>query len=158
MNPPAGPALRRRPMRVADLDDVMAIEVGAYGFPWTRGNFIDSLAAGCLAELVDDERGRPIAYLVAMYGHEETHVLNLTVHASARRQGLGAGLLEGLAARARERGDRQLWLEVRAGNEVARRLYRRCGFLEVGLRRGYYPAGHDAREDAVVMQRVLDGR
>ena len=44
-----------------------------------------------------------------------------------------------------------LWLEVRASNERARRLYRRRGFAEAGLRRGYYPAPQGTREDAVVM-------
>jgi ribosomal-protein-alanine N-acetyltransferase len=46
---------------------------------------------------------------------------------------------------------RLLWLEVRASNERARRLYARRGFAEVGLRRGYYPAAQGRREDAVVM-------
>ena len=41
-----------------DLDAVLAIERAAYSFPWTRGNFIDSLAAGYLAELLVDDRGR----------------------------------------------------------------------------------------------------
>lgn len=147
----------RRPMRVVDLDAVLAIEVGAYSHPWTRGNFIDSLAAGYLAELAEDSGGRTIGYLVAMHGFEETHLLNLTVHPAQRRQGLGARMLERLLALASGRGDRMLWLEVRESNEVARRLYRRAGFVEIGIRRDYYPARHDAREDAVVMQRMLEG-
>jgi ribosomal-protein-alanine N-acetyltransferase len=44
-----------------------------------------------------------------------------------------------------------LWLEVRAGNQRARALYRQRGYAEVGLRRGYYPAAQGLREDAVVM-------
>ena len=50
---PAAPVLR--PMRIADVDAVMAIEVRAYGFPWSRGNMIDSLAAGHVAEVMVDE-------------------------------------------------------------------------------------------------------
>ena len=46
---------------------------------------------------------------------------------------------------------RRLWLEVRASNERAQAVYRRYGFRDVGLRRGYYPAGPLARENAIVM-------
>lgn len=147
----------RRPMRVIDLDAVMAIEVSAYSHPWSRGNFIDSLAAGYLAEVAEDGSGRTIGYLVAMQGFEETHLLNLTVHPALQRQGLGAQMLRQLVSLARGRGDQMLWLEVRESNAVARRLYRRAGFVEAGVRRDYYPARHDGREDAVVMHRRLDG-
>ena len=45
----------------------------------------------------------------------------------------------------------KLWLEVRASNARARQVYVRRGFAEIGLRRGYYPAGKALREDAIVM-------
>ena len=48
-----------------------------------------------------------------------------------------------------------LWLEVRASNARARQVYARRGFAEVGLRRGYYPAGKAQREDAIVMSLPL---
>ena len=152
------PALRwhRRPMQLSDLDAVMAIEICAYSHPWTRGNFVDSLAAGYEAEIAADDDGMALGYSVAMRSLGETHLLNLTVHPTAQRRGLGRRLLEAVVALAQERGDRMLWLEVRESNRVARRLYRQAGFAEVGVRPGYYPAAGDAREDAVVMQRILE--
>ena len=54
--------------------------------------------------------------------------------------------------------DRQLWLEVRQSNAPAQRLYRQAGFEDIGLRRGYYPAGVHGREDALVMRLNLSGR
>lgn len=149
---------RQRAMQVSDLDAVLAVEVLAYSHPWTRANFIDSLAAGYLAELLQDVQGSVIAYLLAMHGHEETHLLNLTVCPALHGQGLGRALLEQVARRARARGDRMLWLEVRESNAVARHLYRSAGMVEVGLRRGYYPAALGRREDAVVMQLALGQR
>jgi len=44
---------------------------------------------------------------------------------------------------------------VRASNVRARHVYARRGFAEVGLRRGYYPAGKAQREDAIVMSLPL---
>lgn len=141
-----------RPMVVADLDVVMPVETSAYSHPWTRGNFIDSLAAGYRTLLQCDTEGGVLAYSVALPGFEETHLLNLTVAPVHQGQGLGSALLAELADWARARGDAALWLEVRPSNVRARTLYQRRGFVEVGLRRHYYPADKGQREDAVVMR------
>lgn len=144
----------QRAMTVGDLDTVLAIEVASYSFPWSRGNFIDSLAAGYWCELRLDDQGRCLGYCVAMPGFEEMHLLNITVAPAFRRRGHARAMLLRLADQARARGDRKLWLEVRLGNVEARRLYEALGFEAVGLRRGYYPAAQ-GREDALVMGLVL---
>ena len=148
------PESMQTPMTVADLERVLAIEAAAYSHPWTRGNFVDSLAAGYLAWLRLDAAGRCIGYCVAMPGFEEMHLLNITVAPAWQGQGLGRLMLGALAAHARELGLASLWLEVRQGNQRARALYRELGYAEVGLRRGYYPAA-GRREDAVVMSLLL---
>jgi len=89
---------------------------------------------------------------VAQPGFEETHLLNLTVAPARQRQGHGRALLRALADWARARGDATLWLEVRQSNAAGRALYAATGFAEVGLRRAYYPAHRQQREDAVVMR------
>jgi ribosomal-protein-alanine N-acetyltransferase len=140
-----------RPIGVTDLDAVMAIEQRAYSFPWSRGNFIDSLAAGYAAQMLLDGDGRPIGYFVAMPGVDEMHLLNLTVDPHWQGRGLSHLLMDAVDACCDERHATMLWLEVRASNARARSLYARRGFNEVGLRRGYYPAAQGQREDAVVM-------
>ena len=82
---------------------------------------------------------------------DEVHLLNITVAPSQQRQGWARFLLDALALWSRGQGAQWLWLEVRASNVPARSLYTRYGFAQVGLRRGYYPAGGVQREDAVVM-------
>lgn len=144
-------------MTVADLNLVMAIEATAYRCPWTRGNFVDSLAAGYLARLACDAQGQCIGYFVAMLGAGELHLLNLTVTPRLQRQGLGKTLLHGLCAEGRRLGAGIVWLEVRESNHAARRLYASSGFTEVGLRRAYYPLDAGRREDAVVMSIPLEG-
>lgn len=142
---------RVEPMTVRMLDAVAATEAQAYAFPWSRGNFIDSLAAGYLAEVLLDESGALLGYQVAMAGVEEMHLLNLTVSPAHWGQGHARFLLNRLLHHARLAGASTLWLEVRQGNERARRVYERYGFAEVGVRRGYYPAPRGTREDAIVM-------
>lgn len=147
----------RRPMTVRDVDAVAAVEATAYGFPWSRGNFVDSLAAGYLAEVLDGGDAGLLGYFVAMPGVDELHLLNITVAPAWQGRGLGSELLDAVRRHAVDRGFAQLWLEVREGNHRARALYRRRGFAEVGLRRGYYPAA-GGREDAVVMSLALGVR
>ena len=151
MNALLSPDLRLRTMSTLDLDAVMAIELQAYSFPWTRGNFVDSLAAGYRAEVLVGAGSGIVGYFVAMPGVDEMHLLNLTVAPAWQRQGLARRLLDALEDRCRDAALAMLWLEVRASNERARQVYRRRGIAEVGLRRGYYPAPQGTREDAVVM-------
>ena len=98
------------------------------------------------------ERTDDGAYFVAMPGVDEMHLLNLTVAPEWQRQGHACRLLDELEARCRSLGVPTLWLEVRAGNDRARQVYERRGFVEVGRRPRYYPAARGLREDAVVMR------
>ena len=151
MNAMLQPAATLFPMRVADLDEVMAVERSAYSFPWTRGNFIDSLAAGYLAQRLVQGNAGIIGYCVAMPGVDEMHLLNLTVAPSHQRRGHSRTLLDALEQHCRDAKLPMIWLEVRTSNRRAREVYARRGYAEVGLRRGYYPAGASRREDAIVM-------
>jgi ribosomal-protein-alanine N-acetyltransferase len=134
-----------------DIDAVMTLENGAYSFPWSRGNFTDSLAAGHWMDVLEAADGTLRGYFVAMPAADELHLLNLTVAAAWRRRGHARMLLDRLEARARAHGLLSIWLEVRVSNEAARALYRNRGFAERGLRRQYYPTGQARREDAVIM-------
>jgi ribosomal-protein-alanine N-acetyltransferase len=150
--PSAAPAIEARfePMTAECLDAVLAVEQSAYSHPWSRRNFLDTLAAGhnALCLLGGDEL---IGYFVAMPGFEEVHLLNITVAPACQRQGWALVLLDALVLWSRAQRAEWLWLEVRASNIRAQQVYLRRGFVRVGQRKAYYPAGHGLREDAVVM-------
>lgn len=143
------PVIELRPMAEADLAAVMAIENAIYPFPWTQGNFRDSLAAGyqCLAYVRD---GALFGYAVLMHAADESHLLNLSIAADCQRQGWGSRLLQRVCECVRGRGARLLFLEVRPSNAAALRLYEGHGFERIGLRRDYYPAS-GGREDALIL-------
>ncbi len=152
MNAVVRPAARSLlPLSDADLEAVMTIERAAYEFPWTRGNFIDSLRAGYLAQALWISSPQLVGYFIALPGVDELHLLNLSVAPGAQGQGHARYMLDELRLLAAARRAQQLWLEVRISNARARLLYERYGFRNVGLRRGYYPAHGRQREDAVVM-------
>jgi ribosomal-protein-alanine N-acetyltransferase len=147
---------RVAPVAMADLDTLVAIETAAYPFPWSRGNFVDSLNAGYLARKRIDGGGQWLGYFIAMPGVQEVHLLNLTVAPAYQRRGHARAMLDELVRESHALGAQRLWLEVRASNQRAQELYRRYGFRDVGLRRGYYPAGALARENAIVMSLALN--
>ncbi|MDP2262928.1 MAG: ribosomal protein S18-alanine N-acetyltransferase [Hydrogenophaga sp.] len=155
-------------MTTAHLDAVAEVEKTAYTHPWSPRHFSDSLQSGYPAVLLlgealpgEAEHGvRPdgrvlLGYLVAMPGVEEVHLLNITVAPAHQRQGWARFMLDALVHWSRGQQAQWLWLEARQSNAPARALYERYGFKQVGLRRGYYPAGQFQREDAVVMSLPL---
>ena len=85
---------------------------------------------------------------------DEVHLLNVAVHPERRGLGHGRQLVAAVIAEAQAARARVVFLEVRAGNVVARRLYRHLGFRDLGIRRGYYGPS----QDAIVMELRLDGR
>lgn len=144
------PEARFEPLSPSHLDAVLATEQRCYSHPWSRGNFLDTLAAGHQAQclLAGDHL---LGYFVAMPGYEEVHLLNITVAPDHQRQGCARLMLDALALWARGQRADWIWLEVRVSNVRAQQVYLRRGFVRVGMRKAYYPAAHGEREDAVVM-------
>jgi len=148
----AATGLLIRPMNLMDLDEVMRIETAIYPFPWTRGNFDDSLRAGYDCWRFENERGQMIGYAILMWSPDEVHLLNLSLDVPAQGRRLGEYCLRWLADDIRRRGAIALLLEVRPSNPRALRLYERVGMTQIGVRRGYYPYFDGGREDALVMR------
>ena len=146
--------VRLEELSLDQLEHVLAIETQAYEFPWSRGNFTDSLSSGYAVHLLCAGE-QVLGYYVAMRGVDEAHLLNLTVAPQFQRQGWARILLDALVLWARSQAAQWLWLEVRVGNLRAMRVYERHGFRRVGQRKAYYPAGFGKREDAIVMSMRL---
>ncbi len=149
-----GPAARRalsvRPARPEDLEAIHAIEVASFGDPWSLASFRGMLTQPQVIATVANLGEEVVGYCIAWHLADEAEVANLAVAKRARGRGVGAALLDDLLATLEARGGATVYLEVRAGNEAARALYRSRGFAETGRRRGYYRA---PVEDAVVMRR-----
>lgn len=141
-------------MTPTDLDTVMAIEQQAYPFPWSSGNFLDSLSAGYTLRILK-EHGVMVGYVVWMPVLREAHLLNITLAPARQGHGLGAWMMRQVLDQMRASGMQSVLLEVRPSNVRAIGLYRRLGFAQIGLRKGYYPnsaVAGEPREDALVMR------
>lgn len=125
---------------------------------WTPENYRSSLRAGywsrVLCEAGGEPGGRVVAVCVAMDGVDEVHLLNIAVARAWQGRGLAVELLQALYEHCRQQRAEALWLEVRPSNTRARALYQREGFVDIGVRKHYYPA-EEGREDALVMRREI---
>lgn len=140
-------------MNERDLDAVAALEASLQTFPWSRGNFADSLSAG-YSVWVLRLGGDLVGFSVVMSVVDEAHLLNIGVAKRYHGQGYGARLLRHAMEYARLGGGRMLFLEVRPSNDKAVELYRHFGFRQIGLRKGYYPA-LVGREDGLIFEKEL---
>lgn len=155
MNAVLKPDYALRPMLEADLDAIMQIEPTIYSHPWTRGNFNDSLKVGHNAWVMTQDN-EIVGYAVIMIVLDEAHLLNISIAAPYQKQGLGRMLLMYLIDQAKALKTENIFLEVRVSNVSAIALYEDVGFVEMSIRRGYYPASK-GREDAVLMGLALSG-
>ena len=144
---------RIRQMLVKDLDAVVLIEREVFLFPWTKGNFGDSISSGYHCYVL--EMGDHIfGYGVMTIGADEAHILTLSVASEWQREGWGEKLLHYFISFSKENQACSIFLEVRKSNHGAAKLYEQIGFRQVGTRVGYYPA-MGGREDAIVMELIL---
>jgi ribosomal-protein-alanine N-acetyltransferase len=138
-----------RRMTVEDVPVAHAIDVSSFTLPWPersiRFEVTDNPAARCWVAELD---GRVVGILVLWLIVDEAHIASLATHAEFRHQGIAKQLLVTALDNAYKEGAQAALLEVRAGNEIARRMYQKFGFEEVGLRERYYK---DNNEDAVLM-------
>jgi len=139
----------------ADVDAIMVLETGIFeNDAWSPAMMARDVADPSCYYLVafpPDHPAQIQAYggLLAPAGAPEADIQTIAVAESARGHGLGRALMLTLIGEARKRGAREVFLEVRADNPSAQRLYRRLGFDDVGVRRGYYQPGN---VDAIVMR------
>lgn len=142
-----------RRMRVADLAEVAHLEKELYAFPWSIGNFRDSVTAGydCWTVTYDEA---VIGYAVLMIALDEAHLLNIAVAPEWQNQGLGRAFLAHMVQVARDAACQIVYLEVRPSNLAARHLYRKLGFQQIAIRPEYYPAP-SGREDALFLGLAL---
>jgi ribosomal-protein-alanine N-acetyltransferase len=142
-------------MCVEDLDEVLLIEKSAHLYPWTRGNFIDSIQNEHQSDILRNIDQAILGYFIVMYVQKEAHLLNISVHSTAQGYGVGKILLERMFSSLQSKKFESVLLEVQTSNKKAIYIYNYYGFIEIGRRQNYYLAGGDKREDAIIMRLFL---
>jgi ribosomal-protein-alanine N-acetyltransferase len=147
------PKFRIRPMEGSDVHRLAEIAAGLDQAPqWPRSAYASLLdRAGSRIALVAEDAGSGsvAGFVVARVIPQEAELESIAVDHNSQRRGVARELFLALSGALRQSGVTEIMLEVRAGNEAARGLYRFLGFVEEGRRPGYYA---DPVEDAVLMR------
>ncbi|MBX3615806.1 ribosomal protein S18-alanine N-acetyltransferase [Nitrosomonas sp.] len=146
-------AFEIRTMHPTDLEHIILIEREIFLFPWSPGNFSDSIKADYLCQVME-QAGTIVGYGIMMMSPDEAHILTLGIAANWQNKGFGRKLLQHLIQSARSMNAKSILLDVRESNHGAAQLYQQMGFQQIATRKGYYPA-MCGREDARVMQLML---
>ncbi len=141
-----------------DLSAVLSIERVSFGDAWSRGMFTwhlrqpstDLFVVAC--EAAQAVEAPVVGYAIARVVDSESELFNIAVHPTRRGEGIGSILLDATMHWCASTGAAEMWLEVRASNEDAFRLYASRGFVAMGQRKGYY---NSPREDALVLRGEL---
>src|SRR5690606_35937840 len=148
-----GARVRLRDMTTGDIPRVVAIERASYTMPWSEATFRGLLRRRDAEMVTAEVDGEVVGYAAFWCVVDQGELGNVAVTAEWRGAGIGARLVDDVLRRAARRGVREVFLEVRPSNTVARRLYEHLGFRPVGRRRDYYQR---PLEDAIVLRRAVD--
>lgn len=135
-----------RRMTLEDVPQVHEIELKTFHTPWTYQSFVDEMTTNqCARYVVAEEDGKILGYAGAWLVFDEGHITNIAVDEAARGRGIGTAVTKALMQYSANMGVQYMTLEVRKSNLVAQGLYRKLGFIELGVRKRYY---EDNGEDA----------
>lgn len=138
-----------RDMKTSDIDDILKIESESFSTPWSRNAFLIELKENKLAKyIVAEINGQVIGYAGIWLILNEGHITNIAVLKEHRQKSVGNKLLEGIIWICIKNNIDSMTLEVRKSNIIAQNLYRKYGFIDSGIRPGYY---QDNKEDAIIM-------
>ena len=138
------------PMNEHHVPQIAQLERECFADPWSQQSIASELHNPLSLWLVAQEGQTLLGYVGSQTCLDETDMMNIAVSPASRRQGVARALIEALVSALRERGSKQLTLEVRASNGPARQLYESLGFLQVGLRKNYY---RNPKEDALILRK-----
>ncbi len=138
------------PMNEHHVSQIALLERECFADPWSQQSIASELHNPLSVWLVAQQGQTLLGYVGSQTCLDETDMMNIAVFPASRRQGVARALIEALVSALRERGSKQLTLEVRASNGPARQLYESLGFLQVGLRKNYY---RNHKEDALILRK-----
>ena len=136
------PAATLRRATAEDTELVRDLEVRGAHRPWSEASIRYTLSAPTTVAFVAG--APPVGHILASRYADEAEILSIAVVPEARRLGIGHALLTACEDAWRRAQVRNAWLEVRRDNRAALALYERHGWVDAGLRRGYYEDGADA--------------
>lgn len=142
------------PLELGQIESLALQEALATSYPWSVIRLKDSFQASADCRAIKNS-SNVIGYCVLQRVLDEAELLNFVVFEPFQSRGFGQAALALLQRSLKSDGVENLFLEVRASNAVAQKLYRKAGFEKINIRCGYYPADEaigQSPENALVMR------
>lgn len=136
-----------RKMVLEDIPKVLAVDEKSFHKPWSDGMFADEIKKEYADYFVAEEKEEIIGYGGIWSIYETAELMRIAVIPELRGQGIAKAIMTEMTERAKSRGCERMMLEVRKSNTSAQGLYKKYGFCEISIRKGYYDG-----EDAVIME------
>lgn len=125
-------------MTTDDVPEVAGIEAASFSTPWSETSFYNEVTRPGSISKTARQGDRIVGYICASRVMDEGHILTLAVLPEFRRLGIASALIESIITELGKEGCRFIFLEVRASNQAARKIYERFNFRLFGLRKEYY--------------------
>ena len=131
------------------LDGMVALERECFSRPWSEQSFTSEMESADARVAVAVEGEELLGFAILHRMGYEAELFNIAVWPEKRGRGIGKALLDDVMNNARENDVESVFLEVRATNEPAKKMYEAAGFKVCGVRKNYYD---DPVEDAILME------
>ena len=141
-----------RELKVEDSAAVAEMEQQIFSDPWSEKSVMETVQHKQSVCFAAEKAGHILGYLLVYHAADEAEIARIAVQKEARRQGAAGKLMQALEHYCEEHKMEKLLLDVRESNEAARSFYTKNGFVEDGIRQGFYT---NPSEDAVLMSRQL---
>lgn len=136
---------------MTDAEKIHSLETACFSDPWSITAVENQLKSGNGVWLITEENGVPCGYALGSIICGEAELYRIAVLPCFRRKGLGDRLLSDFIEKCGSMDGEKIFLEVRSRNAPAISLYKKAGFEEISIRKGYY--GDD---DAVIFAKILN--
>ena len=142
-----------RPMEVSDTEQVEMIEKQIFSIPWSQKSFEDACQSNDNIYLVCEMNGQIAGYCGLWTVLGEGNITNMAVSGGFRRLGIAETLMKEMEKRGMSKNVVTYFLEVRKSNEAAVNLYKKMGYVQIGVRKNFY---EKPVEDALVLSKTID--
>lgn len=139
-------------LRKSDPPQLAGLDKRCFVIPWSEKAFEDEVNNKLAHYFIARDGEKIVGYAGFWEVCGEGDITNVAVEEEYRRQHIGSMLIEAMLREAADMKLELLTLEVRRSNLAAQNLYKKYGFNEIGMRKGYYS---DNREDAIIMTRTM---
>ena len=142
-------------MSCADIPDIAEMELKYFSQPWSEasiGHYMDQGNTIFIVAKDNTNGGKVVGYCAVMCIINESDLVSIAVDEDYREMGIAREILDIAYDMARDRKVELLHLEVRRSNEAAINLYESEGFVQDGLRKGFYDK---PKEDALLYTKKL---